>query len=544
MLVNLGFYSAKMKGFAVLFCAFLAAMLNGAVALQLRGFLGGKALQGDTLLTRFQTSSTCPTTYDDSEEVKALFVKSSGHWEQCRKDIEPSRQFAEDVNDVFGVILKTAKSVEQLTEVTAKSAKKVETVAKTHLSKLQSIPKVGKVVKVLIEVIDEAEDILFQTNEKVEDARKIIERLELATKVVSISMDKIASETSEYADRFDKAAKFESALIACTRKSSSCADDAKVENANSAILGVVKAAESVSGVCPKTFGALRRILEGIRKLLDVNIFDQLLKIVEKVKKALQPVLDKVSDILNEIGKHLSAAYCCTTPLIGQIAFKGISQVLNLATCPIDSLNKGLEDVLKELQNFVNDALFSFIRKIVEQLPDITFKFPALEDGQIELSTCDFKLPRLTTKSQSLLKPLLTALASSGKPSLKPIGTAFGNIGKNIRDDCKEALREVGKNLAEDCCKFFHPLRDGLFCDPTNTVPFKHCSQCKSGKFSFHVKKVHVACGIDDTLKDVATKVGDGVKDAANKVGDAAKKAGKTVKNTAKKIGKGFKKVFG
>lgn len=528
-----------MKTFLLIGLALQAALLPSSSALRLRGENSLQVLQGSFL----ESGSSCSTDFSKSLQVQALLTESSTHWQTCRSDIEPSRQFAQDVHSRFNTILNAAKAVERITEQTAESAKKVETVAKTKLKALTTIPKVGKVVKLLIEVIDEAEDILQQTNQRVEDARKVIEKIELGAEAVTVTMDKIAKETERTAKGFSVAAKFQTTLIECSKKTETCADDEKVEAGNGAILGVVKTAETVSEICPKTFATARNILQKLRDLLKVNIFDKLRQIAEKVRKALQPVLDKLEDIMEEIGKHFQRIYCCTTPLIGQIAFKGISQVLDLVTCPIDSLSNGLEAVLAELQNFVNDALFAFVRKALEQLPDITFKFPAIREGKVDLATCVFTLPAIAMESESLLKPIISAVAGN-KPSLKPIASAFGNIGKNIRDDCKEAAREVGKNLKEDCCKHFHPLNDGQFCDPTNTVPFKHCSQCKSGKFSFHLKKASTACGIDDTLKDVATKVGDGIKDAGKAIGSGAKTAVNKVGSGIKSAGKKVKKFFG
>lgn len=133
-------------------------------------------------------------------------------------------------------------------------------------------------------------------------------------------------------------------------------------------------------------------------------------------------------------------------------------------------------------SFVNDALFAFVRKALRQLPDITFKFPAIRPGKVDPSTCEFTLPAIDIKSQSLLWQL-----QGNKPSLKCIATAFGNIGKNIRDEWREAAKEVGKNLKEDCC--FHPLSGGMFCPnqycsiqalPTVCVPVANpASTCKT-----------------------------------------------------------------
>ena len=514
---------------ATLLFVLFAALFAQSPALQLRGRNG---ILAETELSLSSFSGSCPA-MKNSEQVRSLLAESSGHWAQCQRDIEPSRQFAEEVNDKFSSVLKAIKSVESLTSNTANAAQKVERVAKTHLAKLKAIPKVGKVVKLLIEVIDEAEDILQQTNERVEDARKVVERFEKASFVVSATMDKISKETGSVSTNFNKAAQVQATIIACSQKTSTCVDDTNAEKVNTLVLGTVRAAESVSEICPKTFSGIRRVFETLRNLLKVNVFDTLRRIVDKVRRALDPVLKRVNDIIREVGKHLSEAYCCVTPLIGQIAFKGISQVLDLATCPVDSLSNGLEAVLKELTNYVNSAVLSFIRKALSSLPDVTYKFPTIFPGEVNPTTCTFKQPAITLKSESLTRPLISAVGSSGVPSLRPVATAFGNIGQNIKNDCREALSEIGKNLGKDCCKAFRPLRDGQFCDPTNTVPFKHCSQCSSGKFSFHVKKVHVACGVDNTIKDAAKKVGSTIKTGVKKTGKALKK-----------VGRGIKKFFG
>lgn len=518
-----------MKAFIYVFLAVQAALLPSAFSIRLRGEDSLQLLSDNFL----QATSSC-TDFSKSLQVQASLSASADNWAACRRDIEPPREVAEEVHSKINAVLSAAKTVERITEQTANAAKKVETVAKSKLKALTSIPKVGKVVKLLIEVVDEAEDILQQTNQRVEDARKLIEKLEKGAEAVTVTMERIATATDVATTGFGAAAKFETTIIACSKKTESCTDDHLVEKTNSGFLVPAKAAETVSKICPAAFSTTRTILQKLRDLVKDNIFDKLKKIVDKVRRALQPVLDKLEDILDEIGKHFQRIYCCTTPLIAQIAFKGISQVLDLVTCPVDALSNGLEAVLQEMTKFVNDAVFTFIRKALEQLPDVTIKFPAVKLGKVDPETCEFTMPSIAMESQSLLEPIISAVQSD-KPSLKPIGSAFGNLGKNIRDDCKEALREVGKNLKEDCCKHFHPLRDGLFCDPTNTVPFKHCTQCESGKFSFHVKKVHVACGIDDTLKKVVTKVGDGIKDVAKKVGDGTKKV-------VKKIGTGTKKV--
>ena len=527
-----------MKTF-VLVVALFAALVTQGSTLQLRGEEGILA-QNELSLSSF--SGNCPS-MRNSEQVLSLLQETSGHWAQCRRDIEPARQFAEDVNDRANTVLDVVQDVEDLTEKTAKAAQDVERVAKTHLSKLKGIPKVGKVIKVLIEVIDEAEDILQQTNERVEDARKIVERFEQATGIVSDSMDKIASETAKASTNFDKAAQVQTAVISCSQKTSTCEDDKAVETVNSGFLGTVQSVETASEICPKTFSALRRVFETLRRLLQENVFDKLKQIVEKVKKALDPVLKKVRDIIKEVGRHLSEAYCCATPLLAQVAFKGISQVLDLATCPVDSLNNGLEAVLNELKEFVNNAVMSFIRRALSRLPDVKVQFPTILPGEVDVKTCTFKQPAIKLNSQSLLQPLQSVVAS-GAPSLKPVATAFGNLGENIKNDCKDALREVGKNLGQDCCKGFRPLKDGQFCDPTNTVPFKHCSQCISGKSSFHVKKAHVACGIDNTLKDAINKVGGGIKKVGGSIGSGVKTGVKKTGKVFKKAGKSIKKFFG
>lgn len=114
-----------------------------------------------------------------------------------------------------------------------------------------------------------------------EDARKVIEKIDVATEAVTIAMDKIARETERTANGFSTAARLETTLIACLKQTDTCADDKKVEKSNEANLGSIRLAESAMEICPKTSAAARTVPQKPRDLLKVNIFVTLKQIAAK-----------------------------------------------------------------------------------------------------------------------------------------------------------------------------------------------------------------------------------------------------------------------
>ena len=533
--------------------------MPGGEAFQLRGFA-----DRSFLTQRLDRLLNCKES-THSLTARDLFFESSGHWEQCRSDIEPARKAAVEFHERVSKINTMAEVVESITDATAKNAKAVELAARKGLSKLQSIPKVGQVIKAILAAVKAAAEKLEEVDNKVARVAKILSRVDTGALAVSLKMNEIAIKTTVRAKSLKIAGEFENTLIACTRKTKTCADNLNMETANKALIPGLQVVEEVSEVCPRTFETISDVLDKLKRVLDLGIFDKLEELLDKVKRALDPILEKIEDFMDEVGKHLTEAYCCTVPLLGQVFMKGVGQIIDVATCPFDSLDTSLKLALQSLIDFVNDAVFKLVRDLLDKLPELEFKLPVITDGKLQASTCTFDLPSVELEDFNLLEPIKSVFESED-PSLGKIKNAVTSIGESIRDDCKDAAKEIGKGLTEDCCKTFRPLRDGLFCDPTNHIPFKRCSQCESGKFSFHAKKAHVACGIDDTLRDFATDVGDGIKDAANevagaagsagkaigKVGSSAGKAigkigssaGKAIGNRAKKAGKRIKKFFG
>ena len=119
--------------------------------------------------------------------------------------------------------------------------------------------------------------------------------------------------------------------------------------------------------------------------------------------------------MDEIKKHLGEVYCCTTPFVIQAGLKFLSQVMDLATCPVDGLQNGVQAAMEEVEKEMNNMLNSVIKKVLAPVPNVAVRQPEIRPGKVEAENCTFELPDASTRTVYPFKPWLDAL-SSDKPS--------------------------------------------------------------------------------------------------------------------------------
>ena len=431
--------------------------------------------------------------FDNSKAVQAMFTEASTNWAQCETYLSTISSSTSTISTNVGYVNKALTVAAKLSETMKNSASKVYTAANIALSKLKSIPKVGKVIKAFLEILEKAKKLLEQVDSRLDKVKSLMDKIGKAFTAIATTFKGLVLSAKTAKTGYSTAASVTSTSISCTSKTEICTDDTTVETHNANIKASVSSQVKSSATCPKVFSTIANTLKAIANAVKEAVFKAIKDALDKLWKVLKPIMDTLEDILDEIKNHLSEAYCCATPYGLQVGLKVIGQVLDLATCPVDGLNKGLDAAMKVLEDAMNNMINLVLSKILSPVSNIALLVPTLDAGSVQASSCKFDLPTIKTKMVYPFQPWLDALKYD-KPSLATFKHAAMAFGNEIVNTCKEAADEIGKGLKKDCCLDYKPLSDGKFCDPTSNVPYKKCTQCTSGTHSWWFDRFHIACG--------------------------------------------------
>ena len=441
--------------------------------------------------------------FADSLSVQKMFNETSSHWGQCRSYFSKITLATSVIGGSIDIAIGALSAAEKASKSLKSTADTAFAEADKSLSKLKGIPKVGKVIKIFVSMLDKARKIIGKVYSRLVSYKKFLGKLSNVFKRISRAFRAIFVSTGTAQLGYAAAALVTEGAIGCTNKTAQCEDDSNVEYYHSGIKNAVSTHLAASKVCPKTFQAIAEKLDRMAAALKAvanTVFKAIEDAINAVRQALQPVMDAIEKVMKEVGKHLSEAYCCLTPLHLQVGLKFLGQIMDLATCPADGARKGLENTMLLLEAEMNKLVKEMIVKLVAPVSNVAILVPTVNAGSVSTATCSIRLPTVSSKIEKPFQLWIDALKVE-KPSISVLSEAPAAFGKSVKKACDDALGEVGKGLGHDCCRIYHPLKDGLFCDPTNVVRYKRCTQCASGTHSWWFDRFHIACGKAPCGKD-------------------------------------------
>ena len=438
--------------------------------------------------------------YTASTSVQAMFLESATNWGKCETYLSTISSSTSTINTNVGYVNTALTAAEKVSNTLKTTANSVYNAAYAGLSKLQSIPKVGKVIKAFLQILDKARKLLDKVWSRLSSVKKLMDKIGKAFKAIAYTFKGLVASAKTAKVGYNTASSVTKTSIDCTKNTETCADDTQVEQYNSNIKNSVSSQLSASKKCPSVFESIAKVLSALANAIKESVFKAIQKAVEALEKVLKPIMDTINKIMKEIKDHLSEAYCCATPYGLQVGLKVIGQVLDLATCPVDGMQKGIDAAMKVLEDAMNNMIKMVLTKILAPVSNIALLVPTIDAGSVK--TCKIDFPSVSTKMVYPFQPWIDALKYD-KPSVAVFEHAALAFGNEIINTCKDAANEVGTKLKHDCCKDYRPLSDGKFCDPTSSVPYKKCTQCSSGTHSWWFDRFHIACGKAPCGKDGA-----------------------------------------
>lgn len=431
--------------------------------------------------------------YTNSTAVQGMLLDSSTNWGKCESYLSKVSWVSGRITKHLWYTSKPLNSAESVAKRLRTTVSSAYDYAKSSLWRFRGIPKLGKVIKVFIEILERAKRIVDQVHSRLESVSKLIGRLYKAFLKISETFKGLSTAAKKAKTSYGAASEVTKVAIDCTGKTETCEDDSFLEHHASMQKSAVNEHLSASKKCPKTFEDIYKVLKALLDALSDAIFQALIKAVQTLAKALQLIMNEINKILSMVKKYLTKAYCCGVPYSAQVVVRFMGQLMDVATCPADSLRRVVEEAMELVETAMNNMLNMVLRKTLSPVANVAFLVPNITVGSVQPKSCIIEYPSVRSSVVHPFQPWFDALKYD-KPSLSSFTGLAKEFGKQIIDDCEKALSSIGSGLTHDCCREFAPLSDGKFCDPTRNIPWKRCSQCTSGKYSFWLDRFHVACG--------------------------------------------------
>ena len=438
--------------------------------------------------------------FTHSKFVRSMFARSSQNWGKCQTYLSSISASTGAISRNLGYISNTLTTTQAVAFRLKSTANNAYKAAVAGLSVLKGLPKVGLAVKVFLKILDNTRKLIEMVYSRLASVKRFVAKVSSAFKVIALTFKGLAVSSGAAKNGYAEAATVTRDATECASNSSSCRDDTALETHNWRIRRTVFQHVISSQTCPTTLAAIANVLRTMAESVKESVFKAIASAVESVRRTLQPIIDAITNIIKEVSKHLTIDYCCATPFGLQQGFKVLSQLTDLATCPVDGAQKGLEAAKLVLARDLNNMINLVLSKLLSPVRNIAILVPAINPGSAQRSSCSVTYPTVTSKSIKPFQPWINALQYE-KPSIAFFSEAASSFGNEVVNACKDAVNEVGRGLKHDCCKDYKPLADGQSCDPLNVRSYKKCSQCSSGTHSWWFDRVGIACGKAPCGKD-------------------------------------------
>lgn len=442
------------------------------------------------------------TNFQATKQVLLTLKQSSANYNKCSAYLVAISGHTSTLKTRFGVVNKVVKVVKPIVSKLSSTVTTVYNSANAILNKLTALPKIGQIIKLALKVLQVIKIALARADSLVGKVAALFSKLSTAFKTVAYTMTGLVGSSQAAAVSSNMAATLTQLSMTCTTKTPGCADDQAVETHNVNFAPMVTSASQGGAACANTLGTIANLLQTIVNALKESLFNAIQAAVEQLEKVLQPIITMIEKVVSQVTQKLNEVYCCTTSLHLQGGLKLLGQVMDMATCPLDGAIAGIESALTLLEDELNKLINQLLSKLLQPVANVEVAYPQVQAGSVDPVSCKIVHPSIVMKKVNPFAPWLEAVKDD-KPSTEVFKHAAFAFGNGIKDACNAAAGEFGKNLNKDCCIFHKPLSDGKFCDPTNIIPYKKCSQCTSGRNTWWFDRSHVACGKTPCGKDGA-----------------------------------------
>lgn len=283
-------------------------------------------------------------------------------------------------------------------------------------------------------------------------------------------LNQVLDELPDVMNRFNKS-------ITDAKNSSDCKDNTRLETRSFNL-------KTIKEFQPNKWVELDTFLNTVDAKISINL-SQVSASVYKITLALDRMI-------NSIGKDMSKGYCCSTPYYLQNTVSFLTGMFNFVNCPID----GIMQATASLQNQYPPDLLNFYHEIYSQFNNLRVQVRPMSHIIVSRIQIQDGLPSYHMETKNIYQHFSSI-------NIQPIPKTIIHVDiiNNMGSACRDALMEIGSIGDFHCCRFYMTLEDGEFCDPSNTIPEKHCGICKSDKHEFWVSKFYEACGDEPCFGD-------------------------------------------
>lgn len=344
--------------------------------------------------------------FTHSKFVRSMFARSSQNWGKCQTYLSSISASTGAISRNLGYISNTLTATQAVAFRLKSTANNAYKAAVAGLSVLKGLPKVGLAVKVFLKILDNTRKLIEMVYSRLASVKRFVAKVSSAFKVIALTFKGLAVSSGAAKNGYAEAATVTRDATECASNSSSCRDDTALETHNWRIRRTVFQHVISSQTCPTTLAAIANVLRTMAESVKESVFKAIASAVESVRRTLQPIIDAITNIMKEVRKHLTIDYCCATPFLLQQGFKVLSQLTDLATCPVDGAQKGLEAAKVDLARALNNMINFVLSKLLSPVRNIPILVPAINPGSAQRSSCSVTYPTVTSKS---IKPAIPAM---------------------------------------------------------------------------------------------------------------------------------------
>lgn len=440
---------------------------------------------------------TCIANMPATRGVQAALTVADSQLRSCASNITALRvDVVNPIADVISRLSLMGKVIEIPSKIVNTLQDLVSRLNAVPFSNLLKVvpPPYKAIITVALKVFDIVLRVVRLLLDALDKVKGVLKKLSDAFTALKVTLMALSGSYTAWGATASAFGGIENRAIECVVNTNHCTDDTALETSNTNFRPTTDNWSNSGTSCVSSFNTMKSKLLEIRDMIVSPILDAIETVLNLIVQAIQPVVDKIEEWYKKIMDSLTEAYCCVNPTSGQAVSQVVALTLDLITCPINGLVTGLMTQITNqfvaLQNKINELMNLMMKPIQDKVRSISVPLSVtITEGS--LLSCVLKFPAVVITSGN---PFQTFVDYTFPIATVP-AVDFSGIGNAIKTECDNALNGFSNVLnVEDCCKFYQPLANGIFCDPSNIIPYKHCSQCSSGQNSFWYSLGHQACG--------------------------------------------------